>query len=635
MLESFFLHGPIPANAEAGTYQFPLVALSYIVASFASFTALMLAQQIVSTHYATARRWLHWGGAFAMGAGIWSMHFIGMLSYRMRMAMEYDPWLTLFSMVIAIGVAYGVLLIVTRERLSIGSILVGAVLLGAGICGMHYTGMAAMRMDAKLLYIPGIFFLSVAIAMGASAAALWMAFTLARHNSPLRNFYQIGAAGIMGLAICGMHYTGMWASVMIPYADCRYDPNQDYTQLAVAVAGITGIILAIALAVGIYRKTQMEIQLQESEAKLRALFDNALDAIITMDEAGRITEWNKQAELTFGWTRDEAVGGVLGDMIVPEEFRERHTAGMAHFLASGDGPILNQRIELEALTKGGARIPIELSVNAQKLQESYQFTAFLRDITTRKKAEENILLYTQALERSNQELDDFAYIASHDLKEPLRGLYNNAAFLIEDYQDKLGEDGAKRLHRLTQLAQRMERLVNDLLYFSRLGRTDMAIKETNPTEMVEDVKQLLEPLLRERNAHIEIATPLPHIICDVPRITEVLRNLITNAVKYNDKAEKRIEVGFLPTADSPQGKERAVFYVKDNGIGIDAQFYTEIFRIFKRLNTTKDDKDSGTGSGLTFVKKIIERHQGHVWVESTVGEGSTFYFTLPQTQRFA
>lgn len=231
------------------------------------------------------------------------------------------------------------------------------------------------------------------------------------------------------------------------------------------------------------------------------------------------------------------------------------------------------------------------------------------------------------LKKSNAELDEFAYIASHDLKEPLRGLANQATFLLEDYQEKLGDEGAQRLGRLVYLSQRMERLISDLLYFSRLGRTELAIQETDPVEVVHEIEQMMESLLKEHNSRIIIHQPMPRIVCDRPRITEVFRNLITNAVKYNDKPEGRVEVGFLESATSPHGPETNVFYVKDNGIGIAPEFHEQIFHIFKRLHGTKGEKD-GTGVGLTFVKKIIERHAGNIWLESEPGKGTTFYFSM-------
>ena len=258
------------------------------------------------------------------------------------------------------------------------------------------------------------------------------------------------------------------------------------------------------------------------------------------------------------------------------------------------------------------------------------FVAML--VYLRRQSELALKGYMAELERSNQELDDFAYIASHDLKEPLRGLFNHASFLLEDYKDKLDEDGARRLHRLAHLSQRMERLVNDLLYFSRLGRTELAVQETDLNAVIVEIRQMMEAVLSERHARIAVPHPLPHMICDRPRVTEVFRNLITNAVKYNDKAKRLVEIGFLETVNTENGPERNVFYVKDNGVGIEREFHQEVFRMFKRLQNSSDAQEQGTGVGLTFVKKIVERHKGRIWLESEPGKGTVFYFNLNREQ---
>jgi len=243
------------------------------------------------------------------------------------------------------------------------------------------------------------------------------------------------------------------------------------------------------------------------------------------------------------------------------------------------------------------------------------------------RSEEALRQYTHDLERSNRELDDFSHIASHDLKEPLRGMSMKATFLLEDYQDKLDEKGVEHLKRLVYLSARMEQLIRDLLYFSQLGRAHLAIQNTDPNQMIEEIRFMIEPMLKERNARIVVPQPLPQIICDKVRITEVFRNLITNAIKYNTKAEKLVEVGFINSIDTSEGWESNVFYVKDNGIGIAPEYHDDIFRIFKKLKEIADDKD-GTGVGLTFVKKIVERYGGRIWLESKPQEGTTFYFTL-------
>ncbi len=245
MFESFFITSQLPANVEKGTYIPLLVLASYIVASFAAYASLTLATRIFNAETKQQKQLLHWAGASALGVGIWSMHFIGMLAYKMQMEVHYDPWMTAFSGMVAIVVAYFVLYITQTERLSFSRIAVSAILLGLGICTMHYTGMAAMQIQGELRYIPDIFFLSMAIAIAASGAALWIIFTLGRHKGRRQITWRIAAALIMGVAVCGMHYTGMEASVMIPYADCRFDPNQSFEGLAMAVIATSAMLLFI------------------------------------------------------------------------------------------------------------------------------------------------------------------------------------------------------------------------------------------------------------------------------------------------------------------------------------------------------------------------------------------------------
>jgi len=262
-------------------------------------------------------------------------------------------------------------------------------------------------------------------------------------------------------------------------------------------------------------------------------------------------------------------------------------------------------------------------------KEEIFLVGIIHDITDIKEAEASLLRYMKALEHSNKELDDFAYIASHDLKEPLRGIHNHAGFLLEDNKGKLDKESIRKLNRLVYLSRRMERLVNDLLYFSRLGRENMAIQATDIRAVLDDIENTLDVFLADHKARIVVPGHLPTITCDKPRVSELFRNLITNAVKYNDKPEKTVEIGFLPAHPSPQGERyHNVFYVKDDGKGIAPEFHEEIFRIFKRLENGAGAQQEGTGVGLTFVKKIVERHGGKIWLESKLGQETVFYFTL-------
>ncbi|MCU0544419.1 MAG: GAF domain-containing protein [Oscillatoriaceae cyanobacterium Prado104] len=230
------------------------------------------------------------------------------------------------------------------------------------------------------------------------------------------------------------------------------------------------------------------------------------------------------------------------------------------------------------------------------------------------------------LQRSNEELDSFAYIASHDLKEPLRGIHNYANFLMEDYGEILNEDGVAKLQTLVRLTQRMEDLINSLLHFSRLGRAELLRQPVNLDDLIHQVIATLN-MARPQNAiEFRIPRPLPAIECDLAQVSELFTNLIGNAIKYNDKPEKWVEVGFIEP-DGENDPHPLTFYVRDNGIGISQDYLDQIFQIFRRLHG-RDEFGGGTGAGLTIARKIAERHGGRIWVKSIPEEGSTFYFTL-------
>jgi light-regulated signal transduction histidine kinase (bacteriophytochrome) len=234
------------------------------------------------------------------------------------------------------------------------------------------------------------------------------------------------------------------------------------------------------------------------------------------------------------------------------------------------------------------------------------------------------------LESSNVELDAFAYIASHDLKEPLRGLHNYAHFLIEDYGDKLDSEGQAKLQTLIRLTQRMEALIDTLLHYSRIGRVDLVIQQADLNVMLREVLDRLAMSIEQQQVQVRIPRPLPTIQYDAVSLGEVFYNLILNAIKYNTKPEKWVEIGYEELA-SPSGADASgapyTFYVRDNGIGIQEKHFETIFRIFKRLHA-RDQFGGGTGAGLTIAKKIVERHGGRIWLESTLTVGTTFFFTI-------
>jgi light-regulated signal transduction histidine kinase (bacteriophytochrome) len=228
----------------------------------------------------------------------------------------------------------------------------------------------------------------------------------------------------------------------------------------------------------------------------------------------------------------------------------------------------------------------------------------------------------RALQERNQDLDDFAHTVSHDIKEPLRGIQTYCWTLAEDHGAQLPDSVRTPLERIHQLAERLHGMIDAVLEYSRLGRRTFA-RTLDLNDLLQEARDMLYMTLQQRGCTVCIPRPLPHVECDPTMTAEIFKNLLSNASKYNDKEEKTIEVGWAASADG-QGVK---IFVRDNGIGIDPLQHEHVFRVFHRLRQGGDPGE-GAGAGLAIVKKLVERQGGRVWVESTPGEGSTFWFTL-------
>ena len=238
------------------------------------------------------------------------------------------------------------------------------------------------------------------------------------------------------------------------------------------------------------------------------------------------------------------------------------------------------------------------------------------------------------LTRSNEELDAFAYVASHDLKEPLRGIHRYAHQLLENAGSLQSED-RQRVENLMRLTVRMDSLLDSLLHFSRVGRTTLEFEAVDLNEVLAEAKEMISTRQTEGANQIECPRPLPTLQCDRVRAREIYSNLLSNALKYNLQAQPRVEVGYIAEGESRLGlhaplevQGHPILFVRDNGIGIEPRHHDKIFRMFKRLHG-RDEFGGGVGAGLTIVEKLVHRHGGRLWLASAEGQGSTFYFTLP------
>jgi PAS domain S-box-containing protein len=373
------------------------------------------------------------------------------------------------------------------------------------------------------------------------------------------------------------------------------------------------------------------VALSESEERTRAVLNSAMSAVIVMDAKGKVIDWNLRAEKMFGWARNEVLGEELAEKIIPQNFRESHRKGLSHFFVSGQGPVINQFIEITALRRDGSEFPVELSISVLKVDDIITFCGFITDITERKRAEEEIKLFnqklelmvferTQELETANKELESFSYSVSHDLRAPLRSIHGYVNIFAEEYANKFDDEAKRLTNIIISNTQKMGRLIDDLLAFSQLGRKELILSETSMSHMVESICEDQRRLESNRNIEF-ILYELPSALVDTVTIRQVWVNLISNAVKYTrHKDNVRIEIGFQEQEDL------LIYYVKDNGAGFDMQYYDKLFGVFQRLHSQKEFE--GTGVGLAIVQRIITKHGGKVWAEAKSNEGATFYFSL-------
>src|SRR5713226_8851462 len=374
--------------AMASSYDYRLVALSVVIAIFASYAALDLAGRTTAARGRVRLAWLI-GGATAMGVGIWSMHYIGMLAFSLPVPVLYDWPTVLLSLLAAVFAAAVALFLVSRQRMGWLRALTGSAIMGSGIATMHYTGMAAMRLPAMCSYDPLLLTLSVVFAIVISLVALWLTFRF-REDRKATGWWKAASAIVMGVAIPVMHYTGMAAARFTPstvIADTSHAVGTSTLSIA-GVSAVTLLVLGVAVltsAVG-RRFSAQVFKLREHEKRVLAITQTAPDAIVSADSDGRITYFNPAAEHIFGYCSAEASGQPL-TLLMPERFHSAHRAGLKRFLATREARVIGKSIELMGRRKNGNEFPLSLSLSAWETGSETSFTGILRDITEHKQGE--------------------------------------------------------------------------------------------------------------------------------------------------------------------------------------------------------------------------------------------------------
>lgn len=370
----------------------------------------------------------------------------------------------------------------------------------------------------------------------------------------------------------------------------------------------------------IRRLDEANEELREREARFSAGVAATPDAVISADGEGKIWYYNHAAERMFGYAPEEARGEPL-TILMPERFREAHLRGLRRFLDTGETRVIGRTLELAGLRKDGTEFPLEVSLASWSAKEGTFFVATLRDVSDRKRLQEELAQHSAELARSNAELEQFAYVASHDLQEPLRMVASYVQLLARRYEDRLDGDALDFIRFATEGVTRMQGLIDGLLAVSRVGSGGRGREAVDANEVLDDALVGLRAACKVAEATVT-RDPLPVVVADRAQLAQVFQNLIGNSLKFCGPHPPVVHV----TAERSDGGW--IFAVRDNGIGIDTAHAERAFQIFQRLHAR--DEYPGTGLGLAICKKIVERHGGRIWVESDAGQGATFRFSMPE-----
>lgn len=379
---------------------------------------------------------------------------------------------------------------------------------------------------------------------------------------------------------------------------------------------------------GVFRnntqKRAAAMAIAKNERWLATIINYAPSAVVIINEMQMVLEWNPKAEAIFGHSAAEVKGRPLADIIIPENYREAHARGMAHFLATGEGPVLNKTIEITALHREGHTFPINLSISDVKTETGWIFIAFIADITNFKKLQEEAINREAQLLQSrlmNDKQDEFLSMASHELRTPLTSMKGYLQMMLKTAGESGDKNSAIFLARAMASSNKLEKLIADLLDVSKLKANRMEYF-MEPFDIGGLLQECVENLQQTTPGHrLNIVETLQQVcVADRLRVEQVIVNLLSNAIKYSPDAAE-VQAGIRLE------KNEIIMYVRDFGIGIAPEDQPNLFQRFYRVEANA--RFQGLGIGLFLSKQIVERHHGRIWAESSPGRGSCFYFTLP------
>jgi PAS domain S-box-containing protein len=606
-------------------YDYRLVALSIFISICASYAALDLAGRIAAGSGWIRRVWLL-GGATAMGLGIWSMHYIGMLAFHLPVSVRYDVPLVLLSLGAAIFASAIALYTVSLNRLTMLKALCGAGVMGAGIGAMHYIGMAAMRLNAMCHYHLGVVILSIVIAVVVSMAALWLVFRFGT-NGRGAFWLKFGSAVVMGFATAAMHYTGMAA---VSYTSSASIGN-DSRAISISSLGTASIVIVtlVVLCFGILtsmvdqRFSAQGLELQSSEERYRLLFERTPAGVFRTGLDGEILEANEACSRIFGYAS-----------------RQEHLANRCqkHYFDEGDRAIFIEKLLREGtVTNLEGRFRRVDGSTVWVLENAVLVEGFngapatmegtLIDITDRKVMEEELKSARIAAESANEAKSEFLATMSHEIRTPMNGVLGMTELVLET---NLTAEQRESLQLVKSAGHSLLSIINDILDFSKIEAGKMEL-DSLPFSLRQSLSETMKAAsLRAHQKGLELGYEISpeitdSVVGDPGRLRQIVTNLVSNAIKFTEKGE--VVVSVEEEAEGPEGL-RLHFKVQDTGIGIPKDSLAKVFQAFSQADGSTTRKYGGTGLGLTISTKLVEQMRGKLWVESVAGQGSTFHFTV-------